>query len=415
MVIVFPPESIILLISFTILVGYISSLIYSKTKIPDIVWLLGLGILIGPIFKIFDKKFFLELSPLMSIIALCVILFDAGINIDIDTLMQTIVKSTSLAVATFLSTVILVGFILNTIMPASFTLLQAMLLGSMIGGTSTVSVYGILSGLNHSIKNIDSSRIILLTESIITDPICIISSLTIIRMMMMPVALNESFRDIFSIFSLSSLLGFLIGFIWAGIMDRLRGRPFLYMITLAIIFPSYLIAESAIGEGGGALTALTFGLAITNYRSIAKKMGFDATVKIDKRKLREFHDEITFFMKSFFFVYIGLLVTLSVNYFLVGITIGLIILGIRYLVATSIGNILDFSVEEKILTRLICASGLPAFIMSQLPIIYDPNKIFFANPEIYSNLCMPIVLTTVIYASTATPLIAKRQLQRRDT
>jgi cell volume regulation protein A len=231
-------------------------------------------------------------------------------------------------------------------------------------------------------------------------------------MIMLPeVSLSDSFRDIFSIFVLSALIGFVIGFVWAGIMDRLRGRPFLYMATIAILFPSYIFTESIIGEGGGAITALTFGLAITNYAFFAKKIGFESTVKIDKRRLRELHEEITFFMKSFFFVYIGLVVTLSLDYFITGLCVAALILVDRFFVASGVGYALRFSNEEKLLTRLICASGLPAFIMSQLPIIYDPNGVFFKDPGIYSNLCMPIVLVTVIFASVATPIIAKRQLK----
>jgi len=409
---VFPPENLLILVSFTLLVGYISSLIYTKTKIPDIIWLLGLGILIGPVFGLFEKSSFLTLAPFMSIIALNIILFDAGINIDVTTLIETLGKSAALAVSTFLTTMILVGLTLSTFMPDSFNLRQAMLLGAMVGGTSTVSVYGILSGLGNLFKNIDTARVILLTESIITDPICIISAITIIRMIMLPeVSLSDSFRDIFSIFVLSALIGFVIGFVWAGIMDRLRGRPFLYMATIAILFPSYIFTESIIGEGGGAITALTFGLAITNYAFFAKKIGFASTVKIDKRRLREFHEEITFFMKSFFFVYIGLVVTLSLEYFIIGLGVAVLILVDRFFVASGVGYALRFSNEEKLLTRLICASGLPAFIMSQLPIIYDPNGVFFKDPGIYSNLCMPIVLITVIFASVATPIIAKRQLK----
>jgi cell volume regulation protein A len=409
---VFPPENLILLASFTLLVGYLSSLIYSKTKIPDIIWLLVLGILLGPVFGLFQKDFFIGLAPFMSIIALNIILFDAGINIDVVTLIETLGKSAALAICTFITTVILIGFGLSTFMPQSFDLPQAMLLGAMVGGTSTVSVYGVLSGLGNTIRNIDSARVILLTESIITDPICIIAAITIIRVIMLPgVSIAESFKDIFSIFVLSAAIGFFIGFIWAGIMDRLRGRPLLYMVTIAILFPSYILTEHLIGEGGGPITALTFGLAITNYGFFAKRIGFESIAKIDKRRLREFHEEITFFMKSFFFVYIGLVVTLSREYFLMGLAVAAIILVDRFFVATGVGYALGFSREEKLLTRLVRASGLPAFIMSQLPIIYDPHGGVFKNPDIYSNLCMPIVLTTVIFASVVTPLIARWRLK----
>ena len=405
-------NSLVMLISATLLLSFISSLVYSRTKIPDIIWLIAFGILVGPVLGFFEKSLFLELAPLMSTVALAVILFDAGINVDIVTLLETMLKSTILSILSILGAIISVGFALHYFMPQSFTLLQAMLLGAMIGGTSTVSVFGILRSLENVVSDLSSTEVLLTMESIISDPICIVLSITIIQMIMLPgVSLSGSLRDIFSIFSLSSIFGFAIGLVWTNMLDRLRRRPFVYMITLAILFPSYITAELLIGEGGGAMTALTLGLTITNYRYIAQRLGLESKVMIDKHRLRQFHEEITFFIKSFFFVYIGLVVSLSLNYFLIGLAIVGLIMVVRYIVAAGIGNLFLFSKEERVLSQVIYASGLPAFVMSQLPMIFDPARTHFLNPDIYPNLCMPIVLGTVLYSAILGPLIAKRQLK----
>jgi len=401
----------ILLVSSTLVLCYISGFFYMKTKIPDIIWVLGFGILLGPVLGFFDKEIFLAISPLMSIVALSIILFDAGINVDITMVMKTIGKSTMLSVSTFLAVVISVGYFLTFLMPTSFNLLQAMLVGSMIGGTSTIAVLGILDGLKKLIPNIESARVILMMESVISDPICIIASITLIKMIMLPgVSLKDGFQEIIFTFLISSVIGFAIGLVWAEILDKLRGRPLNYMMTIAILFPAYLLAENLAGEGGGAMTALTFGLSITNYGYIVKRLGLKRSLKIDKQRLREFHEEITFLTKSFFFVYIGLIVSLSLEYMIIGLVIVAIILVIRYAIATGVGSLLKFSKEEKMLSRLIFAQGLPAFIMSQLPFIFDPDRNYFLAPEIYPNLCMPIVLGTVIFAAIAGPIIAKSQL-----
>jgi hypothetical protein len=60
---------------------------------------------------------------------------------------------------------------------------------------------------------------------------------------------------------------------------------------------------------------------------------------------------------------------------------------------------------------LIYASGLPAFVMSQLPLIYDPEGLFFTNPEVFPNIVMPIVLGTVLFAAITAPNVAKRLLK----
>lgn len=407
----FNSDNLLLLISSTLILSYISGLIYSKTKIPDILWVLGFGIILGPVLGYFDKEIFLSLSPLMSTVALSIILFDAGINIDITLLMKAISKATILSITTISSVIVAVGYTLNFFMPSSFTLLEGMLLGAMIGGTSTIAVFGVLGGLNKLIPDMEGTRLILMMESIISDPICIITSITLIRMIMMPgVTIEDSLKDIIYTFTLSSAVGLAIGRMWAEVLDKLRGRSLNYIMTLAILFPTYILAEHTIGEGGGPMAALTFGLMLTNYNYISRKIGVKRSTKIDKKRLREFHEEITYLIKAFFFVYIGLIVSISGRYMKIGLGILTLILFVRYIVVVVVGRTMGFSKQEKILSILIYASGLPAFVMSQLPMIFDPNKQYFLNPEIYPNLVMPIVLGTVLFAALTAPRIAKRML-----
>jgi NhaP-type Na+/H+ or K+/H+ antiporter len=69
----FDADRLLLLVSSTLIISYISNLFYTKTKIPDILWVLGFGILLGPVLGYFDKELFLSLSPLMSTVALSLI------------------------------------------------------------------------------------------------------------------------------------------------------------------------------------------------------------------------------------------------------------------------------------------------------------------------------------------------------
>ena len=408
----FSADRILLLVSSTLLIAYISNLFYTKTKIPDIIWVLAFGIVLGPILGYFDKDLFLELAPLMSTVALSIILFEAGINVDIKLLVGSLSKATLLSVTTILSVMLAVGFSLSTFMPSSFTLFQAMLLGAMIGGTSTIAVFGVLSGLDKIVPEIEGTRTLLMLESVVSDPICIISSVTLIRMIMMPgVSVVAGLGAILKTFVLSSLLGFLMGQLWAEALDKLRGRSLNYIMTLAILFPVYILAERFIGEGGGPMSTLTFGIMITNYGYIARRFGLVRNVKIDTRYLREVHEEIAFFIKAFFFVFVGLIVTISADYAVIGLEVFALIMLIRFLVVSVVGRAANFTRQERVLSILIYASGLPAFVMSQLPLIYDPGKEFFLDPSIYPNLVMPIVLGTVLFAAVSAPIMAKRFLQ----
>jgi cell volume regulation protein A len=408
----FEADQLLLLVSSTLIISYISNYFYSKTKIPDILWVLALGIILGPILGYFNKDIFLSISPLMSTLALSIILFEAGINLDITALLKSISKATILSVSTIFTVIVVLGYSLHYMYPADFTLLEGMLLGAMIGGTSTVAVFSVLNQLDTIIPNIESTRIILMMESVISDPICIISSITLITMIMKPeTPILEGLSDIFFTFILSSALGLLMGQMWSEMLDRLRGRRFNYIMTLALLWPAYIIAENIIGEGGGPMAALTFGLMINNYSYITRRIGVNRNLRIDKKKLQEFHEEITFFIKSFFFVYIGLIVTLSVDYMIMGLGVLVIIFTIRFIIVLTVGNAARFTRMEKVLSILIYASGLPAFVMSQLPLIYDPEGMWFTNPAIYPNVVMPIVLGTVLLAALTAPNVAKRLLK----
>jgi Kef-type K+ transport system membrane component KefB len=105
-----------------------------------------------------------------------------------------------------------------------------------------------------------------------------------------------------------------------------------------------------------------------------------------------------------------LIVTISMSYMEIGLYIVVVILVIRFAVATGVARIIGFTRQEKVITRLIFAQGLPAFVMSQLPFIFDPHRQYFLDPEIYPNLAVPIVLGTVLFSAITGPVIAKKQL-----
>jgi cell volume regulation protein A len=410
-------ENLIILVCSTLLLSFISSLMYKLTKIPDVIWLIGFGILMGSGVQYVDKELFNELAPLMSIIALSIILFEAGINIDIITLIDNLGKATALTISSILLSTLVIGTSVHLLLPNNFTLLQGMLLGAMIGGTSTVAVFGIMSNLDKNVSNVSniaSTKVMLTMESIISDPVCIMVSITLLKIIIQPgVNLRNSFIGIFSTFILSSILGVFSGLSWSIILNRLRTHPYTYMITLAVLMPLYIFSEEIVGEGAGAMTALAFGLAITNYSDFMERLGKPSKVKINVRKLREFHEEIVFFIKSFFFVYIGVVVTLSWKYTFVGFTLVILQMAMRYGLVAILGKALLFTREETSISKVVYASGLPAFVMSQLPQLYDPNGLVFLTPGLYPDICMPIVLGTILYSGLIGPWMISNELKKR--
>jgi NhaP-type Na+/H+ or K+/H+ antiporter len=405
-------QSFLLLISATLFLSYISNLFYAKTRIPDIVWLLGFGYLLGPVLGFFEIETFMSIFPLLILVTVSIFSFDTGINVDISSVMRTAIKALLLSMTTFLAITFIVGFFVSFLFPDQFGLREGLLLGAMIGGLGGISVSGILDQLKTLIPFIEDEGTVLNLESTLSDPIKVVACVTLIRMIMSPgLTMGDGFKDIVFTFTVSVLFGLAVGLLWAEVLNFLWGRPFNYMMTVAALFPIYIASEAVAGTGGGPITALAFGLTITNYRYISRRLGSNRKVRIDKKRIREFNMEITFLIKAFFFVYLGLTVELSLEYTLVALGIVALMLIVRYMVASGVGSLLNFTVGETVLSRVIFLQGTSALVLSELPGLLDPTGQHL-NLEIYKNFAYPIVLITIVFVSVVGPMLATRPLRR---
>ena len=74
---------VFLLVTAIIAIGFFSNYFFKKTRIPDLIWLIIFGSLIGPIFHIIETDFFINYLSLFAAIALLIILFEGGSGINI--------------------------------------------------------------------------------------------------------------------------------------------------------------------------------------------------------------------------------------------------------------------------------------------------------------------------------------------
>jgi len=77
-----------------IVVGFLGAMMFQRLKIPDILLLIFLGMFIGPImnflgFKLFSKETLLPYTSYFASVALLVILFEGGLYLNFDKVLQT--------------------------------------------------------------------------------------------------------------------------------------------------------------------------------------------------------------------------------------------------------------------------------------------------------------------------------------
>jgi len=358
---------VVILISLALFLAYISGIIYTYTGVPDTVWLIAFGYLFGPILQLFNPTALRPSTPILVVMALNLLMFEAGLSVDFKTFKETMIKSTYLGLTTFTLTTLGVGYLLHYSMPYVFRLSEALFFGAMIAGTSASTVLGIIGSIQRGKKEIGETRKLIVLESIVTD-------------------------------SLS---------IGVQLLDLIRNRPFNYIMTLAVLFFSYILSESLGGPGAGAVAALSFGVTLTNYPLLARRFNLRENVRVERRRLRSFHEEITFLVKSFLFIFVGLEVHLSTEY-LLGLALSATIGLMRILSVNLVSGFIKLTDDEAVASRLVFSNGLTALVISQLPLIVDPAGGSFMNARIFTDLAVPIVIASSLFGSLVGPRIVRQ-------
>lgn len=351
----------LIVIGFVMLLGFFGNFFFRKSDIPSIIWLLLFGLILGPITNQADPDLFLGASQFFAAIAIIIILFESGLDMDIYKLFKDAPRGLLLTFCTFVFSIIAV-MLISIIM--GFTPAQGLILGAIVGGTSSPIVIPIITKLKRMGEH---AKIILSIETVITDVLCIVVALTAVQMVWMAgIGFDVAAQNIMSAFSIGIVIGTLIGLAWIPIMHRIKQIEFSYVVTLAFLFMVYASVEML--NGSGALACLMFGLVLGNGKKIASMLKMrEIAFELDQRQ-RDFHSLISFFIMTFFFVYLGILVSIrDVNFIIIGIAITIALLFVRWpavYIATAGAKIKE--VDRKVMT-IMFPRGLAAAVLAYLP------------------------------------------------
>lgn len=369
-----------------IFLGVAGEAFFKKTGIPDIAFLMILGVFIGPILGVIPTSTVIEVVPYFAAVALILIMFDGGLNLDIRNVVKTAHYALVLSVLGFFASIIAMMFV--AFYGLGWGLVQSALLGVMVGGSSSIIVFGLVRRFPIS----DQTKSMLALESAVTDILVTITAFVLIEMLVSGIfdpnlAINSFAKSI----GVGLLLGFAIGIPWAYVTTKFHNVQHSYMLTIGILFVIFF-AEKSLG-GTGALAPLIFGLMLGNKQILSKYLKF---------KLPEIssddptHNQLTFLVRSFFFVFVGLLATLGKLEFIVfGVIGGILLYVVRIpLVAGLLRQ--KFSKFDNRVTMAMIPRGLAAAVMATIPLTMG-----LPNAEYYPQIVFIVILTSVIITTIA--------------
>jgi cell volume regulation protein A len=387
-----------------IILGFLGEEFFNRTSIPDSILLLLFGVLLGPIFQLFAHDELLAITPYFAALALIIILFDGGLNMDIREAVRNSPRALVLAIT---------GWTINVIVTAVFCkyllgwrLLNGLLLGSIVGGGSSIIVIALIRKL----KVTEKIETVLSLESILTDVLCTVGAYTAINILLQEVTaagvssgidLYAALGSIAAAFGVGILVGLGFGVAWLVLLERIKGKPNAYMLTLAMLFLTFVAATNL--GGNGALSALFFGLIIGNSRHIARQIKFRTTISIDEN-VRGFHSQISFLIRSFFFVFTGLLFSFSsLTSFLIGIVLSFTFLGIRFVVVKMATVKSELKTYETLMSVMF-PRGLAAAVLASIPLTSG-----IPGSQVFPEIAFIVILTTIIICTVGVAVLKKRQ------
>ena len=288
-----------------IVLGFLGNYLFKKTGIPDIIILLCLGLLIGPIFHMIDPSVFLSVSQIFASLALMILLFEGGLNLNLYKVIQESPRAILLATIGIITSMAFTTVF--TVFVWDWSIIHGLLLGAMIGGSSSSIVIPLIRKVKVSEKLVT----LLSLESAFTDAITVVIAITIIQLLIAPSSesgLYSITHGIASAFSIGGMLGIITGIVWLRILKGIKGEPYENILTLSIVLLLYSFVESL--GGNGAISALVFGLVLGNSIEIGKIFRMKEPVTVT-RTMKAFHSEISFLIRTFFFVYLGMIVTVN--------------------------------------------------------------------------------------------------------
>jgi len=372
---------VLLAAGVTIFLGVAGEAFFKKTGIPDIAFLMVLGVIIGPVLGIIQTDTVLEIVPYFAALALIIIMFDGGLNLDIKQIMKTAHFALVLAVLGFILSMVIVTMIAHY--GLGWEWLDSILLSSIVGGSSSIIVFSLVRQIRVS----EETKSMLSFESALTDILA-----TIVAFIMFEAVLSGHFDlELLGVtfgnaVTVGLLLGLGVGIPWMYVTTKLSNAQHSYMLTLGILFVLFFLARS-FGESG-ALTALVFGLMLGNRYRLSRYLRFKLP---DISTDDTMHNQLTFLVRSFFFVFVGLLASFGqIEYIIFGIIATLIIyFGRTILTKISLTN--KFSQLDRKVTSVMIPRGLAAAVLATFPLTLG-----LPNGEAYPQIVFFIIMASVI-------------------
>jgi cell volume regulation protein A len=391
--------TLILVAGGLLALGIAATLVAGRLRVPGLVLFLVLGMAIGSdglgLIDFGASQRDVELARTIGIIALSLILFEGGLAAGWSEIRPVLRGALPLASVGTLVTAAVTGLLAHTLLDLS--VLEGLLLGSVIASTDSAAIFSVLRG--SSVKRRVART--LEAESGFNDPIAVLLVIGFIEWIQAPdYGLADMALLMFEQLTIGTLTGFAIGAAAVAAFRRVR-------FSTTGLYPVASIATAALAfgvadvlGGSGFLAVYLAGLALGGARIPGR------------RTIDDFHAGVAWVAQIALFFTLGLLVFPSELSRIV--VDGLLLAAILTLVARPIATVLatgasGYSPREM---TLLSWSGL----RGALPVVFATFPVIEGIPqaERFFNLVFFVVIASaLVQGATINPLARRLRLTSR--
>ncbi|MBL8522029.1 MAG: cation:proton antiporter [Betaproteobacteria bacterium] len=391
-------SSVVLAIGLFVFAAYLFKAIFDRTGIPDVLLLMTCGLMLGPVLGWVVPAQFGDTGRVLSTLALVVILFESGVDLDLASVKSALGVTLALTLTTFAVTALVVTGV--GALAGGLDWLAALTLGAILAGTSSAVVIPLVKSLGVEGR----TRSVLVLESALTDVLCIVAVFLFLNAARAgAVTPGHVTWVLIETLMFAAAIGFAAGGAWLMILRRMRRLRHGTYSSVGMCFILYGATEAA--GFSGAIAAISFGVMLANGRRIVAALGWVRPGRFAAFSSREhgFLMEIIFVLKTFFFVYLGISMQLdNIAALLMGGAIVVMVYAARHVLAAWLCA-RDIPASEVALTAAMVPKGLAAAVLAGLPVQYG-----MAGGDLIQAIAYAVVLLSIL----ATALLIALQRTR---
>jgi cell volume regulation protein A len=378
------------------IIGFLANILFKKTGWPEILFLIFIGIILGPVLNVFLESDLLPILPLVSTFTLLMVLFRGGLELNLSEIAAGSFRSIFQTLTYFAAGTILITLFTHFII--GWSLIDGLLLGSMISQIGEVVIIPMVKKLG--LQN--QSATLLSIESVMSSIVCIVFFFAFLASKTGDGTFNpmDVLTSIVTKFAVGIIVGVIMALPWLRVLFALEKNELTYIATLGYVLACYAISETLLGSG--ALSVLAFGVILGNYTQVLGLLRMkqpSASFSKVTEYLTRFQTELSFILRAFFFVLLGIIFEVSTSSIVAGLSLGLpivaILLGARYM-AVSASTWRSPMVSEKKIIVGLCAHGLTPALLSFIVLQYN-----FPNAYLFPLIVTSVIIMTNIIASVA--------------